>query len=93
MEREKPLANKQIKVVLDRNGYRRATLDETEDYDGRIVTLTVPVEDYKYIQNNIGSGDDHIKEIFANTLTQLSIPDDYRVLAVFQNSLSEEVSD
>lgn len=80
--------NKEIKVVLDRNGYKRARVDE-EDYDGRVVTITVPNEDYKYIRENIGIGDDHIKEIFANALTQSGIPNGYRVLAAFKDSFEE----
>lgn len=91
---EKSAVNtKEIKVVLDRNGYKRARLDETKDYDGRVVKLTVPIEDYKYIQNNVGTRDDHVKEIFAAALTHPSLPDGYKVLAVLKDSLSEEVSD
>ncbi|HZA71131.1 MAG TPA: hypothetical protein VE548_15665 [Nitrososphaeraceae archaeon] len=37
LQREKPTAiKKEIKVVLDRNGYKRARLNEIEDYDGRL---------------------------------------------------------
>ena len=51
LERKPTAIKKEIKIVLNQNGYKRAKLDEAEDYDGRALTSTIPVEDYKYIQD------------------------------------------
>ena len=84
---------KDVKVVLDRNGYRRAKLDETEDYDGRIITLAVPEEEYRYLHRyseeiDLGLQYDHVEQIFRNALVGAGIPSGYRVLAVFKDSFN-----
>jgi hypothetical protein len=51
---KKPTVSKrEIKIVLERNGYQRAKL-ESEDFDGRIVTLDVPEDDTNTFENVVG---------------------------------------